>query len=99
MSDTQEAVIQLDADGRLSVYASMRGVRAEALRDGSAMDFGLDKTGKKQYDLGGRTITVFLDSSLTLSLFDEDAKKAVKSIPRRGRTRPWPLRRQRILPG
>ena len=84
LSDTQEAVIQLDADGRLSMYASMRGVRAEALRDGSAMDFGLDKTGKKQYDLGGRTITVFLDSSLTLSLFDEDAKKAVKSIPKKG---------------
>ena len=47
-------------------------------------EFGLDAEGKKVYDLGGNTVTVTLAQDLTLSIFDGNARKAVKSIPKKG---------------
>lgn len=92
LSDTREAMLELDktkdpqswkGETLLTRYAQLRGVDAETLRDAVLAEFGLDKEGKKVYDLGGNTITVTLAQDLTLSIFDGNAGKAVKSIPKK----------------
>ena len=92
LSDTREAMLELDktTDPRswkgetlLTRYAQLRGVDAETLRDAVLAEFGLDEKGEKVYDLGGNTITVTLAQDLTLSIFDGNAGKAVKSIPKK----------------
>jgi len=52
-------------------------------RDTALAEFGLDESGKKVYDLGGNTIIVALAQDLTLSIFNGNAGKAVKSIPKK----------------
>ncbi|MCR5137083.1 MAG: leucine-rich repeat protein [Oscillospiraceae bacterium] len=83
LSETREAMIALDKDGSLENYAKMRGTDAETIRDTVLADFGFDQAGKKTYDLGGNRVSVSVDSDLTLRLYDEGAKKTVKSIPRK----------------
>ena len=95
LSDIREAMLYLDKtknprswdwEGEilLTRYAQLRGVDAETLRDTVLAEFGLDGKGEKVYDLGGNTITVTLAQDLTLSIFDGNAGKAVKSIPKKG---------------
>ena len=83
LSDTREAVLKLDKDEVLRVYAQRHGTTEEALRDRCLMEFGLDGEGRKTYDLGGRQVTVAMAPDLSLSLYDETAGKAVKSIPKK----------------
>lgn len=68
----------------LDEYAEPRGADGETLRDTALAEFGLDESGKKVYDLGGNTIIVALAQDLTLSIFNGNAGKAVKSIPKKG---------------
>ena len=87
LSDTREAMLYLDKIGvsrALDGYAKLRGTDAETLRDTVLAEFGLDKDGKKVYDLGGNTVTVSLAQDLTLRIFDANAGKVVKSIPKKG---------------
>ena len=95
LSDTREAMLHLDkiknprswdweGETLLTRYAQLRGVGTETLWDTVLADFGLDKDGKKVYDLEGNTVTVSLAQDLTLSIFDASAGKAVKSIPKKG---------------
>ncbi len=90
LSDTREALLIMDKTRwrwgvvLLEVYAEMRGTDADTIRDTVLVDFGLDKDGKKVYDLGGNTVTVSLAQDLTLSIFDANAGKVVKSIPKKG---------------
>ena len=72
-----------DKHGNLSLAAEIRGTDADTLRDTVLSDFGLDAGGRKVYDLGGNTVTATLSEELTLSLFDENAQKTVKSIPKK----------------
>lgn len=90
LSDTREAMLELDktknweGETLLTKYAQLRGIGTETLWDTVLADFGLDKDGKKVYDLEGNTVTVSLAQDLTLSIFDGNAGKAVKSIPKKG---------------
>ena len=59
LSDTREAMLYLDKvktwnGTALDGYAKLRGTDAETLRDTVLAEFGLDKDGKKVYDLGGQ---------------------------------------------
>lgn len=86
LSETTAAVRYFERRGGPEYYAEMRGKSVDALRIERLYNFGLDKTGKKVYDLGEKEIRVILNNDLTLSLFDEAAGKIVKSIPKRGAT-------------
>ena len=83
-SDTREAMIYAEKNQMLWEYASLRKMDEDTLRITKLLDFGLDADGKKVYDLGGNTVTVMLGPELTLSLSDGNAKKTVKSLPKRG---------------
>lgn len=83
-SDTREAMIYAEKNQMLWEYASLRNMDEETLRNTKLLDFGLDADGKKVYDLGGNTVTVTLGPDLTLSLYDGNTKKTVKSLPKRG---------------
>ena len=83
LSDSREALLWADKHGNLSLAAEIRGTDADTLRDTVLSDFGLDAGGRKVYDLGGNTVTATLSEELTLSLFDENAQKTVKSIPKK----------------
>ena len=83
LSETREAMIALDKVGMLEPYAQMRGTDAETIRDTVLSDFGFDQKGRKIYDLGGNHISVSMASDLTLEIYDENAKKNVKSIPKK----------------
>ncbi len=81
-SDTRAAMLFAERNGCFDEYAGMRGVDADYLRDTVLADFGLEN-GKKTYDLGGKSVTVALNDDLTLSIFDHDTGKYIKSIPKR----------------
>lgn len=83
-SDTREAMIYAEKAGILGWYASVRKTDEETIRVTKLLDFGLDRAGRKVYDLGGNTVTVSLGPELTLELYDGNAKKTVKSLPKRG---------------
>ena len=68
----------------LKYYAAIRGTDEQTLRDTVLADLGLDREGKKYYDLGGRTVEVRMEEDLTLTLYDPEAGKVVKSMPKRG---------------
>lgn len=84
LSDTREAMMVIDKVNALGYYASVRGTDADTLRDTVLADFGFNKDGKKVYDLGGNTVSVSLEKDLSLRIFDENAGKIVKSIPKKG---------------
>ena len=84
LSDTREAMMAVDKVNALDYYASIRGTTEEVLRDTVLSDFGFDAEGKKKYDLGGNSVLVSLNRDLSLCLYDENAKKTVKSIPKKG---------------
>lgn len=83
LSETREAMMALDKGGFLDVYAAMRNTDADTIRDTVLSDFGFDQDGKKAYDLGGNKVSVSMADDLTLLLFDENAEKYVKSIPKK----------------
>lgn len=68
----------------LKSYAAIRGTDAQTLRDTVLADLGLDREGKKYYDLGGRTVEARMEEDLTLTLYDLEAGKVVKSMPKKG---------------
>ena len=84
LSDTREAMMAVDKAKALDYYAHIRGTDAETLRDTVLSEFGFDSEGKKKYDLGGNTAVISLKEDLSLSIYDENAGKVVKSIPKKG---------------
>lgn len=84
LNDSREAILYADKNNLLDYYARIRKTDADTLRDKVLTDFGLDDNGKKTFDLGGNTIEVSVNQDLTFSLYDINAKKIVKSIPKRG---------------
>lgn len=68
----------------LKSYAAIWGTDAQTLRDTVLADLGLDREGKKYYDLGGRTVEARMEEDLTLTLYDPGAGKVVKSMPKKG---------------
>ena len=84
LNDSREAMLYADKAGILDKYARKRGLDTDVLRDGVMADFGLDKEGRKTFDLGNTTVEVSVNKELKLNLFDTNAGKDVKSIPKRG---------------
>lgn len=83
LNDTRAAMIHMDKVGQLGTYARMRGTDAETLRDTVLADFGFDENRQIRYDLGGNTVVISMDTELNLTIFDTNAKKTVKSIPKK----------------
>ena len=84
LSKTKEAMMYYEKKNELDVYARFHNTTADILRDTVLADFGIDDEGKVIYDLGNKTITAALQDDLTFSLYDNDAQKTVKSIPKKG---------------
>lgn len=84
LNDTKAAMIHLDKVGRLETYAAMRDTDADTIRDTVLADFGFDENREIRYDLGGNTVIIRMAQELSLSIFDTNAGKTVKSIPRKG---------------
>ena len=84
LSNTNAAMQFFDRYGGLEQYALRRGTTAEVLRINCVYDFGLNKDGKKLYDLGEKTVIASLNADLSIALYDESAGKTVKSMPKRG---------------
>ena len=83
-NDTREAMLYADKAGVLGDYARMRGKSADVFRDTVLSEFDLDENGQKIYDLGNKSVTVNLKDDLSLELYDNNAGKTVKSVPKRG---------------
>lgn len=84
LSDTRESMMNLDKKGLLEDYARLRNSDADSIRDTVLAEFGLDKDGRKEYDLGSKKIVASLAQDLTLVLYDVAENKIVKSIPKKG---------------
>lgn len=84
LSDTREAILYAEKCKCLDYYASLRGTTADVIRDTRLADFGLDMNGKKTYDTGNTIIEVTLGDDLSLNLYDTNAGKIIKSIPKKG---------------
>ena len=83
-NECSSVIMFADKYGDLDKYAEIRGTDAQTIRDTILADFGFDSDGRKTYDIGRTTIVVTLESDCSLSLFDTENGKAVKSIPKRG---------------
>ncbi len=84
LSKTKEAMMFYEKRKELDSYARFHHTTADILRDTVLADFGLDDEGKVTYDLGNKTITATLQDDLTFSLYDNDAQKVVRIIPKKG---------------
>ena len=83
LSDTREGMMYAEKCQRLEEYAKVRGIDVETLLDLRLTDFGLDENGEKVYDLGGNKVTVKLAEDLTISLYDGNAGKVIKTLPKK----------------
>lgn len=84
LSETREAMMNIDKKGLLKDYAKLRRTDADSIRDSVLAEFGLDASGKKEYDLGSKKVIVSLAQDLTLVIYDTAEDKIVKSIPKKG---------------
>ena len=84
LSDTREAMLYAEKCKCLGYYAKLRGMDEDGIRDNVLADFGFDKDGKKSFDIGGNTIDLTMGQDLTLTLYDHNADKIVKSVPKKG---------------
>ena len=84
LSDTRPAMAELDRCGVLGAYAALRGTDADTLRDTVLSDFGFESDGKKRFDLGGNVLAVSVEKDLSLTFYDENGKKTIKSVPKKG---------------
>ena len=84
LNSTKAAMIHMDKVGRLETYASLRGTDADTIRDTVLADFGFDMNREIRYNLGGNTVIVRMADDLSLTIFDTNAGKIVKSIPKKG---------------
>lgn len=83
LSDTRRGMIIADEMGELGRYAKMRKTTATFLRETKIFDFGLDEHGDKYYDIGSTIIKATLNRDFSFTLFDMNAGKEVRSIPKR----------------
>lgn len=83
LNDTKAAMIHFDKIGRLDVYAKMRNTDADTLRDTVLAEFGFDENREKKINLGGNTLILRIADDLSLSMYDVNADKIVKSVPKK----------------
>ena len=83
LSDSKEAMIYIDKKKKLDHYAAIRGADVDSIRDSVLAEFGLDDSGKKEYDLGSKKVIVSLAQDLSLVIYDTAEDKIIKSIPKK----------------
>lgn len=84
LSDTRRAMIIADEHDLLGRYARMRHTTAEVIRETKLLDFGLSDAYTKFYDIGNTLIQAKLNRDLSLSLYDVNGDKIVKTFPKKG---------------
>ena len=84
LSDTREAAIFFEKNGRLDSYAGLRGTTADEVKESFLFDFGFDENGVRRFELGNTVLDVRLQKDLKLDMFDTNKQKAVKSVPKTG---------------
>jgi len=84
LSDTREAMLFADQHHFLGLFALMKDMDTDTLRDTVVADCGFDDHGRKVFDLGNTSLIVSVAPDLSLTLFDEAAEKTVKSVPKKG---------------
>ena len=72
-----------EKEGMLDLYASLRGMTADDLREYEMSDLGLDEHGERRWNLDGRDIVAALDADLVLTLTDTRTAKTVTTIPKK----------------
>ncbi len=82
-SETRAAMMFADKYHVLDDYAKIRGTTADVIRDRFLSDVGIDKDGRKSYDLGNQTVVAELQKDLSFLVRLPDGKTA-KSIPKKG---------------
>ncbi|MBQ8826810.1 MAG: DUF4132 domain-containing protein [Oscillospiraceae bacterium] len=70
------------AKAAFSYAAKALGLPEDVLADKIVPNLGLDKNGEIVLDYGARTVTVSLMPDFTLSFFDNEKQKTVKSLPK-----------------
>lgn len=83
-SDTKEYFLWVEKTTMFKDYAKLRQTTMDKLRDLALGDFGLDKEGKKVYDLDSAEIEVSLGDDFSLNLYNKTTGKKVKSLPKKG---------------
>lgn len=84
ISDTRAAMLFFEGIEELKSYAAIRGMTDAEMRDTLMMpDFGFEDDGIIRYDIGGNIIEVSVTKELDLQLYDTNAKKNVRSIPKK----------------
>ena len=84
LSDTREAAIFFEKNGRLDSYAGLRGTTADEVKESFLFDFGFDENGVRRFELGNTVLEVRLQKDLKLDMFDTEKRKTVKSVPKTG---------------
>ena len=84
LNDTREAMLYADKHHFLGLFALLRNMDTDTLRDTVLADFGFDDHGSRVFDLGNTSLIVSVAPDLSLTLFDEAAGKTVKSVPKKG---------------
>ena len=82
-SDTRAAQLLAEKRKELEIYAALREMSAEELRDRELSDLGLDMQGRKEYDLGNQSVFLRMlrDFSFTVELPDGTE---TKTLPKKG---------------
>ena len=83
LNDTVTARRFADEKDLLGLYAEMRNMDEDDIRDNSISDFGLDENGKRSWTLAGKTFTAVVNKDLTVTLTDEEGT-VYSSIPEIG---------------
>ena len=82
-NNTRAAMLFAERYHELDKYAEVRGTDADTLRNTVLYELGLDKTGKKIFDLGNTVLEAVLQDDLSVSLYDQGKQKTVKSVPKK----------------
>lgn len=77
-------MVKKAAKGAFAYAAKSFGVTEDVLADKIVPDLGFDDKGEQVLDYGNRQFTVTLMPDLSLTIFDNEKKKSVKSLPKPG---------------
>lgn len=70
------------AKSAFAFVSAALGISEDALSDKIVPDFGFNREGKKFLDFGNRTFTITMTPDFSLSIYDDEKGKIVKSLPK-----------------
>lgn len=68
----------------LYLYALVRGITLDEVKDLYLYGFGLDESGKRVFDLGGVVLEAYLTQDLRIALWNATAKSSENAVPATG---------------